>query len=87
MKYCTHDDRTKDSPFLYHDACGKVVSFFVSETKQSFEHEGQTQVEFLMTHPVYPAAVGCDLFSQLWRTDQEYALWSSRDRFKKRERT
>ena len=38
---------------------GKVVSFFL-ETKQSFECEGQTQVEMLMTHPVYPAAVGCD---------------------------
>lgn len=29
-----------------------------------------------MTHPVYPAAVGCDLaprlFSQLWRSEQEY---------------
>lgn len=28
IKYCAHADRTKDSPFLYHDACGKVVSFF-----------------------------------------------------------
>lgn len=36
VKYCTHDNGTKDSPFLYCDAFGKVVPFF------SVEYEGQT---------------------------------------------
>ncbi len=38
-----------------------------------------------MIHPVYPAAVGCDLalklFSQLWRPDKESVLWSSKEDF------
>jgi len=78
MKYCAHDDRTKDDSFLNYDASGKVVFL----TKQSFEYEGQMQVEFLMTHPVYPASAGCDLalrlFPQLWRPDREHSSWSLR---------
>lgn len=50
---------------LSYDASSKVVFL----TRQSFEYKGQTQVEILMTHPVYPARVGCDpaprLFPQL----------------------
>ena len=91
MKYRSHDDRRKDSPFfLYHNARGKVVpfSFFFPQTKQSFEYEGQTQVEFLMTHPVYPAAVAVviwlsqTVFPAVEATPGICTLWSSRDRLK-----
>lgn len=63
MKY-TRGDCTKDVPFLNHRASGKVVF----SIKQPFEYVGQTQVEFLVVHPVYPASVGCDLASTAGET-------------------
>ena len=62
--------------------------FFFPQTKQSFEYEGQTQVEFLMTHPVYPAAVAVviwlsqTVFPAVEATPGICTLWSSRDRLK-----
>lgn len=40
------------------------------------------QVQFLMTHPVYPASVGCDLPPQTVSPAVEHSSWSSR-RFSK----